>query len=173
MAGKSSMRSRQSVRDMVLSMLAVGGVVAVGYLFIPHSAGDGVHQVDYRSALSSAKRAAPYPVLGPEGLGDTWRATSVEYRKDKSGHNVWHLGFVTPSGEYAAVEQSNAAKADVLAAVVPGGAADGSAPVAGRDWERYQGDRYRGLARQDGAATTVVTGSASYEELAQLAQALK
>ncbi|MEV4615711.1 DUF4245 domain-containing protein [Kitasatospora sp. NPDC049258] len=173
MAGKSSMRSRQSVRDMVLSMLAVGGVVTVGYLFVPHSAGDGVHVVDYHTALASAKRAAPYPVLGPQGLPERWRATSVDYRKDKNGHNVWHLGFVTPTGEYAAVEQSNATKADVLAAAVPGGAADGSAPVAGQDWERYQGERYRGLTRQDGAATTVVAGSASYEELAQLAQALR
>ncbi|MER8182866.1 DUF4245 domain-containing protein [Kitasatospora sp. NPDC094015] len=166
------MRSRQSVRDMVLSMLAVGGVVAVGYLFVPHSAGDGVHAVEYRTALASAKRAAPYPVLGPQGLPDRWRATSVEYRKDKNGHNVWHLGFVTPSGEYAAIEQSNGAKADVLSAVVPGGAADGSAPVAGQDWERYQGDRYRGLTRQDGTATTVVAGSASYAELTELAQSL-
>ncbi|TWE19269.1 uncharacterized protein DUF4245 [Kitasatospora atroaurantiaca] len=172
-AGNSSMRGRQTVRDMVLSMLAVGVVVFVGYLFIPHSGGDGVHVVDYRSALASAKRAAPYPVLGPQGLSGEWRATSVEYKKDAKGHAVWHLGFVTPSGLYAAVEQSNAGRDEVIAAVVTGAKPDGNASVAGQDWQRYQGDPYRGLAAQTGSATTVITGTASYDELSQLAQSLK
>ncbi|MEV6211069.1 DUF4245 domain-containing protein [Kitasatospora sp. NPDC051914] len=173
MAGSSSKRGRQTVRDMILSMLAVGVVVFFGYLFIPHSGGDGVHVVDYRVALASAKRAAPYPVLGPQGLSDQWRATSVEYRKDAKGNAVWHLGFVTPSGQYAALEQSSGGRDEVIAGVVPGAKADGSAPVAGQDWQRFQGTKYRGLAQPGGTATTVVTGSASYEELAQLAGALK
>ncbi|MFD9129873.1 DUF4245 domain-containing protein [Kitasatospora sp. NPDC059571] len=173
MAGSSSMRGRQTVRDMVLSMLAVGVVGFFAYLFIPHSGGDGVHEVDYRVALASAKRAAPYPVLAPQGLAGGWRATSVQYSKDAHGNAVWHLGFVTPEGKYAAVEQSTAAQTAVLADVVPKGEPDGSTAVAGQDWQRYQGKPYRGLTRQTGSATTVVTGSASYDELAQLAGALK
>ncbi|WP_354642137.1 DUF4245 domain-containing protein [Kitasatospora camelliae] len=169
----SSMRTRQTVRDMVLSMLAVGGVVFIGYLFLPHSGGDGVHVVDYRSALASAKRAAPFPVLGPQGLEDDWRATSVEYRQDKKGHNVWHLGFVTPTGQYAAIEQSDGEREAVLSEVTLGAKPDGNASVSGEDWQRYQGDKYRGLTRQTGTATTVVTGTASYDELARLAQSLK
>ncbi|WP_405011785.1 DUF4245 domain-containing protein [Kitasatospora sp. NBC_01539] len=172
-AGSSSTRGRQTVRDMILSMLAVGVVVYVGYLFLPHEAGDGVRVVDYRVALSSAKRAAPYPLLGPQGLSGQWRATSVEYRKDGEGNAVWHLGFVTPSGMYAAVEQSNGDHDAVLAGVVPKSRPDGSAAVAGQDWQRYQGTPYRALAQQAAGATTVVTGSASYEELAELAGALK
>lgn len=159
---------------MILSMLAVGVVVYVGYLFIPHGdGGDGVHVVDYRVALSSAKRAAPYPVLGPQGLSDGWRATSVRYDGNHDGSAVWHLGFVTPSGLYAAVEQSDADRDAVVADAVPGGRPDGDAAVAGRDWQRVQGTRYRALVQQVPGATTVVTGSASYEELAQLANALK
>ncbi|MFG2817787.1 DUF4245 domain-containing protein [Kitasatospora sp. NPDC048365] len=174
MAGNSSKRGRQTVRDMILSMLAVGGVAAVGFVFLPHSAGDGVHTVDYRSALASAKRAAPFPVLGPQGLSDRWRATSVEYRADKNGHEVWHLGFVTPSGQYAAVEQSAVDRDTLLADKVPGFTADGSSTVAGQEWPRFKGERYRGLTHPAGTTgTTVVTGTATYEELAQLAEALK
>ncbi|WP_280715093.1 DUF4245 domain-containing protein [Kitasatospora sp. MAP5-34] len=173
MAGKSSTRGRQTVRDMILSMLAVVGVAAGAYVFIPHATGNTVRAVDYSSALASAKRAAPYPVLGPDGLAGDWKATSVQYQKDQKGYAVWHLGFVTPSGQYAAVEQSNAGRDDVLATTVPGAQADGDASVAGKDWKRYQGSHYRGLAVPTGTATTVVTGTASYQELAQLAQALK
>lgn len=171
-AGKNNSRSRQTVRDMVLSMLAVGVVAALTYVFVPHSGGDGVHVIDYRAALASAKRAAPYPVLAPEGLPGHWRPTSVDYRRDAQGDAVWHLGFVTPSGAYAAVEQSDADRATAVAAAVPGGQPDGDAAVGGHPWQRYQGDRYRGLAEQTGSAVTVVTGSASYGELTQLAQAL-
>ncbi|MFI9270580.1 DUF4245 domain-containing protein [Kitasatospora sp. NPDC052896] len=173
-AGKGGMRGRQTVRDMILSMLAVGGVALVAYLFIPHSASDPVRVVDYSSSYSSAKRAAPYPLLAPQGLPAGWRATSVQYTPPagNSGIATWHLGFVTPEGKYAALEQSDAAKDDVLAAVVPGYQPDGSASVDGKQWERYQGDSYRGLTEPTGTATTVVTGSASYDELAQLAAAL-
>ncbi|GAA1254362.1 DUF4245 domain-containing protein [Kitasatospora nipponensis] len=158
---------------MVLSMIAVMGVALVAYVFTPHGGGDGVHVVGYQVELASAKRAAPYPVLAPAGLSDRWRATSVSYQKDADGHAGWHLGFVTPDGKYAAVEQSDAPKNDLLKAVVTGYRPDGSASIAGQDWSRYQGDTYRGLSAPAGSATTVVTGSASYDELGQLAQALR
>lgn len=167
------MRGRQSVRDMVLSMIAVIGVALVAYVFTPHSGGDGVHVVDYGSALASAKRAAPYQVLAPEGLSDKWRATSVSYSKSSDGRASWHLGFVTPTGHYAAVEQSDAPKDTLLATAVTGYKPDGSSTVAGQDWARFQGAKYRGLSEATGTATTVVTGTASYDELGQLAQALK
>lgn len=167
------MRGRQSVRDMVLSMLAIGVVVFIGYLFIPHSAGDGIKVVDYRSTLASAKRAAPYPLLAPEGLSDRWRATSAEFNRGGPASKAWHLGFVTPGGQYAAVEQSLDPRDKAVAAAVEGGRPDGTATVGGQEWQRYQGKTYRGLVIQSGDATTVVTGSASYEELGQLAEALR
>ncbi|KJS56020.1 DUF4245 domain-containing protein [Streptomyces rubellomurinus] len=171
------MRGRQSVRDMVLSMLAVGFVVGVGYLFLPHDAGkDPVHPVQYRVEAASAKRAAPYQLLSPEGLPDQWRATSVSYQPAAISNgkgNAWHLGFVTPSGQYAAVEQSDVPRDALLADKVAGGTPDGSEQVAGRTWDRVQGEKARALAVHDGTGATVLTGTASYEELAVLAQALK
>ncbi|MER7704975.1 DUF4245 domain-containing protein [Kitasatospora sp. NPDC097605] len=177
-AGESKgMRGRQTVRDMILSMLAVGVVVWIGYLFLPHDAdGDGVRTVEYSVAAASAKRAAPYPLLSPEGLPAQWRATSVTYNPASLGGgkgNAWHLGFVTPAGQYAAVEQSDAKPEDVLKAAVADGEPDGTVDVAGQTWERVQGPKARALTVQSGGATTVLTGTASYEELAELAQALK
>ncbi|MFD8701475.1 DUF4245 domain-containing protein [Kitasatospora sp. NPDC059648] len=176
-AESKGMRGRQTVRDMVLSMLAVGFVVWVGYLFLPHDANsDPVHVVEYKVAAASAKRAAPYPLLSPDGLSDKWRATSVGYTPaDLSGGkgNTWHLGFVTPSGQYAAVEQADVPRDKLLADKVTGAQPDGTSDTAGRTWERVQGDKARALTAQNGSATTLVTGTASYEELAELAQALK
>ncbi len=176
-ADNKGMRGRQTVRDMVLSMLVVGFVVWIGYLFLPHDAnGDPVHEVAYKVETSTARRAAPYPVLSPEGLSDKWRATSVSYKpadQNNGRGNAWHLGFVTPSGQYAAVEQSDVPRDSLLAAYVTGAKPDGTAEVAGRAWERVQGDKARALTVQTGPGTTLLTGTASYEELAELAQALK
>ncbi|MFJ8042864.1 DUF4245 domain-containing protein [Kitasatospora sp. NPDC096147] len=167
------MRGRQTVRDMVLSMLAVGFVVFVGYLFIPHSEGDGIKAVDYRSTLASAKRAAPYPVLAPEGLGTDWKPTSVTYDGGAKGSAAWHLGFVTPSGQYASVEQRVAEQEKAVAETVEGAKPDGTATVNGQEWQRYQGKSYRALVVRTGTATTVVTGTASWEELTGFAERLK
>ncbi|MFH9352987.1 DUF4245 domain-containing protein [Kitasatospora sp. NPDC017646] len=176
-AESKGMRGRQTVRDMVLSMLAVGFVVWVGYLFLPHDANsDPVHVVEYKVAAVSAKRAAPYPLLSPDGLSDKWRATSVNYTPadlNNGRGNAWHLGFVTPSGQYAAVEQADVPRDKLLADKVAGAQPDGTSDAAGHAWERVQGDKARALTTQSGSATTLVTGTASYEELAELAQALK
>ncbi|WP_233533966.1 DUF4245 domain-containing protein [Kitasatospora sp. SolWspMP-SS2h] len=175
MAGNSSNRGRQTVRDMVLSMAAVGVVVVVAYFSIPSADGkNGVHAVPYQVELASAKRAAPYPLLGPEQLPDGWKATSVSYGRDDKGRAAWHLGLNTASGQYAAVEQSDGKSADVVALNVPGAEPDGTATVAGQEWQRVRGDRYRALVRPAGdTGTTVLTGTASYEELARLAETLR
>ncbi|MFD7640076.1 DUF4245 domain-containing protein [Kitasatospora sp. NPDC059795] len=175
MAGNSSKRGRQTVRDMVLSMAAVGIVVAVAYFSIPSAESkSGVHPVTYQVEVASAKRAAPYPLLGPEKLPDGWQATSVSYSPNEKGHAVWHLGLSTASGQYAAIEQSDGKPQDVVAKNVPGGKPDGSSTVDGQEWQRVQGDRYRALTRPAGSTgTTVLTGTASYEELAELARTLK
>ncbi|MFF2074458.1 DUF4245 domain-containing protein [Kitasatospora sp. NPDC058162] len=176
-AESKGMRGRQTVRDMVLSMLAVGFVVWIGYLFLPHDANsDPVHVVAYKVEAASAKRAAPYPLLAPEGLSDKWRATSVSYTPadiNNGKGNAWHLGFVTPSGQYAAVEQADVPREKLLADKVAGAQPDGTSDTAGRTWDRVQGEKARALTVQTGSATTMITGTASYQEMAELAQALK
>ncbi|QKW24410.1 DUF4245 domain-containing protein [Kitasatospora sp. NA04385] len=160
---------------MVLSMAAVGVVVVVAYFSIPSAdgKGNGVHSVPYRVELASAKRAAPYPLLGPQQLPDGWTATSVTYGRNDKSRAAWHLGLNTASGQYAAVEQADGKPEDVVERNVPGAEPDGTATVAGQEWQRVQGDRYRALVRPAGdTGTTVLTGTASYEELAQLAETL-
>ncbi len=103
-------RGTQTMRDMVLSLAVILLAAGVIYLFIPHDADrNPVKTVDYRVELSTARRAAPYPIAAPDGLPTGWRATSVTYdaSSDKGGA-AWHLGFLTGKDQYAAVEQSDA-----------------------------------------------------------------
>ncbi|QXE39076.1 DUF4245 domain-containing protein [Streptomyces sp. GMY02] len=166
------MRGRQTVRDMFLSMAVIGVVVAGIYVFIPHDdKAVPVKAVDYRVELLTARRAAPYPVLAPAGLTGAWKPTSVSYSAQDG--DAWHLGFLDPDGEYVAVEQSTEPARKYVPEVSQQAADTGrSQQVAGEAWRRWEGPKYDALVRTEGRATTVVTGTASYERLAQMAAAL-
>lgn len=167
MAGKSA-------RDMVLSMILVMAAGLVIYLFIPHSGGNGVHPVEYNSALQSARRVAPYPVLAPEGLPKGWNATSVQYDGADARNAQWTLGFIDPAGQYVAIQQSNGPAAAFLAGVTTNGVKQpGTSTVGGSVWSHYQGDRYRALVLQTATGTAAVTGTESFADLEKFAATLK
>ncbi|MFF3247586.1 DUF4245 domain-containing protein [Streptomyces sp. NPDC002870] len=167
------MRGRQTVRDMMLSMAVIGAVVAVIYIFIPHNdKADPIKAVDYRVELLTARRAAPYPVAAPQGLAKGWKPTSVSY-KGTDG-SAWHLGFLDPDGEYVAVEQSTAPAGKYIPRVSQQATkTNRTQQIAGAAWERWEGPKYDALVRHDKGATTVVTGTASPQRLAEMAAALR
>ncbi|NLU72150.1 DUF4245 domain-containing protein [Streptomyces sp. HNM0575] len=168
------------------------------YLFVPHDdSADPVKPVGYKVELDSARRAAPYPVLAPEGLPSKWRATSVRYEADGPEGRAWHLGFVTPDTQYAAVEQSDEPRPVKYIEDVTHGARKTAKTVRvrGEEWTRYEGGRYDALVRKSPAGdapgrgradgsdratgsgrsrpyTTVVTGTAGFGQLKTMAAAL-
>lgn len=188
---------------MVPSLAVVLLAAWVIYLFVPHDEDvDPVKPVRYAVELDSARRAAPYPVLAPEGLPRTWRATSVKYEGDSPDGAAWHLGFITPDTQYAAVEQSDAARPGKYVADVTQGArrTAKTSRVGGEEWTRYEGEKYDALVRRvpgeaaqkntdekdtdekgagktsetgkRGPHTVVVTGTAGFPQLEKMAAAL-
>lgn len=169
-------RGNQTLRDLLLSMAVLGVVVAVIYVFIPHdSDADPVKPIGFQAELSQARRDAPFPVAAPEGLGKDWRATTVTYDAKDAAAIEWHLGFVDPQDEYAAVEQGNGPSAKFIAAKSKRAVRDGNrtVTVAGVPWDRYEGPKYNALVRVEKGVTTMITGTAPDEQLAELAAALK
>lgn len=158
---------------MILSMAFIVAVAGLFYLANPQDEdADAVQTVDYRVELVTARRAAPYPVMAPEGLPKTWKPTSVSY--ERKGGNAWHLGFLDPDREYVAVEQSMASARKYIAKVTHDAEDTGkTAQVGGETWQRWEGPKYDALVRDDDGLTTVVTGTAPYERLLEMAQALE
>lgn len=154
-------------------MAVICAFAGVIYLFIPHDDSlDPIRPVDYRVELVTARRAAPYPVAAPAGLSADWKPTSVTFRRE-DGY-AWHLGFLDPDGQYAAVEQSTQAPGTYVPKVTQQAApTDATQPVGAETWQRWEGEKYDALVRTGQGSTTVVTGTASYERLAQLAAALE
>lgn len=170
-------RGRQTARDMVLSLAVIVLAAGVIYLFIPHDEDQNpVKTVSYQVELDTARRAAPYPVAAPEGLPKEWRATSVRYQADGPEGSVWHLGFLTPDDEYVALEQSDARSPGKYIQDVTQRAEKTAKTVTagGQEWQRYAGGKYDALVRTDRGtdSTTIVTGTASDEQLTKFAEAL-
>lgn len=169
-------RGNKTVRDLLLSLVVLGVAVFAIYLFIPHdSHADPVTVVPYSVELGQARRDAPYPVAGPEGLGADWRSTSVTYNAADPKNVTWHVGFVDPAQQYVAIEQSNGAADAFVSSVTLGSHRDGTRTVSagGHTWERWTGGRYTALVRTDAKATTVVLGTAPDAQLTQMAAALQ
>ncbi|MEU8708479.1 DUF4245 domain-containing protein [Streptomyces sp. NPDC048565] len=169
----ASKRGKQTVRDMILSMLVITAVAGVVYIFIPHDdKADPIKAVDYRVELATARRAAPYPVAAPAGLPEGWKPTSVSYEgRNGSG---WHLGFLDPDEKYVAVEQSTVPAKKYVPQVSQHAENTGrTREVSGRSWEVWKGSKYDALVLHAEGVTTVVTGSAPADRLAEMAGALK
>ncbi|MFE5945781.1 DUF4245 domain-containing protein [Streptomyces sp. NPDC056480] len=169
----AGMRGRQTVRGMFQSLGVILVAAGVMYLFIPHDeSAEPVKAKDYRVELLTAQRAAPYPVLAPEGLGEGWKATVVSYKRENA--NAWQLGFLSPDTQYVAIHQSTAAPKTFVPDVTQRAKDTGKTEtVAGRVWQRWEGPKYDALVRVDGGATTVVTGTASFERLAEMVGSLQ
>ncbi|HEY4313969.1 MAG TPA: DUF4245 domain-containing protein [Actinomycetes bacterium] len=168
-------RGRQSAGDMVRSLAVVLAlIVVVLALTLRHNPPGKPHRIDYRGVLAQARNVAPYDVVSPVGLSPSWTATSARTSGGAASF-AWHLGLVTPDGDYAAVEQSDGDPESFVAQFVTGGSKAGTATIDGQRWRRIDSGHpeRRALVLDSDAVTTVVTGGASWTELRRLAGSLQ
>ncbi len=166
---------RQTVGDMLRSLLVVGAFIVVLLLVTWRPQPDAVKVVDTTSLVSLAVAQADFTVYAPTGLPSDWRATSVRWEptQESDEEPVLHIGFVTPGDQYAQFSQSTNASAPYIAEQTDHGVLVGSQAVGDVTWERWEhGDRHS-LVQVTGGGTTIVSGSASWDELIALASSLK
>ncbi|MGH3447254.1 MAG: DUF4245 domain-containing protein [Nocardioidaceae bacterium] len=176
-SSRSSRGYKRSFGGLIGALVAAFGVIAVvwGLTALQHTEQPNpVHTVDYGDALKAARREAPFAVLAPEPVPAGWRATSVDYTT-KGGDVTWHLGFLTRDGEYVGLEEGNVSKHDLLEAKTR--ADQPGKPV------RADGQRWGTLTSSDGdetaivrharGVTTLVTGTATLEQLTTFAARLR
>jgi Protein of unknown function (DUF4245) len=168
-------RGTEVVSDMLRSLAVVGVIIVPLWFIIPHHTKQHVTVIDYSTALSETRRVSAHPVLAPQGLPSAWRATSVSSSGGSGKPVVFHLGFVTPAGDYAAVEESDGPSAAYLVTL------EGKAPrtltpvrVGAVAWRQLQGaDGRIALVSTSSPMTVVVKGTAHLPELATLAASLR
>jgi hypothetical protein len=162
----------RSLGPLVLICLAL-----VGWMSFKQSEVDTVREVDPTSTVQLAAARAGYPVVAPDGLPDSYRATSARTDAgdaDAGDPVTLEIGYLTPSSEYAGFVVSDDARASAVDDVLDGVQEQGTVDLGGQAWAR--GTTERGetvLSRTDGDVTVLVTGSASDEELEAVAGAVR
>ncbi len=162
------------VRSMGLVLL---GVAALLLLTLRDEPDDPVTVVDasvIESTTAQARAAAPYALEVPIGLDAAWRVTSIRYEPSTEAGNVWHIGYITPADDYAAVEQTDGEVLDVLEGQLPEPQEEGSTQLGERNWTRYvdQTTDRRALVADGAGSELAVAGTADWTELEELAEAL-
>jgi hypothetical protein len=138
---------------------------------------DPVREIDASSTVALAAARAGYPLVAPAGLPDGYRVTSA--RTDAGGADpgdpvTLEIGYVTPSEEFAGFVVSDDARADAVTGVLAGAEEKGAVDVGGQTWTRSTTARGEAaLWREDAGVTVLVTGSATDDELAEVAGAVR
>ena len=109
---------------MVLS-LAVVGIVVVFLVAVTYRARpDPIHVIDPTSSVEAAQALAPFTVVVPVGLPSHWRPTSARYDPADTSPvpnaALWHVGYVTPAGAYASLDQAQGDPPGLLRTLVAG-----------------------------------------------------
>lgn len=169
-------RLMSGLPGFIAAMLCCFVVVGLVLLITPRRNENAMPRIDYQGDLTGLQAVAPYQVQAPSGLPGTWYPTSSRLSGKAGGPVSWHLGFNTPDKEYAALEESNESggHGGFVDRMTSQGRPDGTIRVAGADWSKaFRADKkQRSLVRGLPGVTLVVTGTASYEELAVLAGSL-
>ncbi len=166
-------RTKRGLRDLVLSLAVVGIFVAFLFAVVWRPAPEAVKVVDPTLQLDAARAQASYDVLAPEGLSPDWKSTSARFEANEDGSTTWFLGYVTPSGQYVALAQTDGPESEFVQEQTLDGVPDGQRDVAGEQWRQYLSGGQRSLVTSSQGATTVVTGTVSYDELASFVDRLR
>jgi hypothetical protein len=157
----------------------LGCLLGAALIIVAIPAPHGVEPVtvSYRADLARLTAAAPYPAVAPAGLPGSWQPVSSALAHSV-GTVSWHLGFMTPGGSLASVEESNEAAAGFVRRMTNNGTALPPARLAGRVWQRSvtpaRGQRSMYFSVTGAAGfTVVVTGNAAWADLTRLAASLR
>ena len=174
---RAKRRLRQTARDMVLSMAAVAAAVLL--IVHPWSQPSAAPvSVSWQPVATAFARSVSWPVLIPTALPAGWYSNNARIDPSVDGKTSLHVGWVTTSQDYVAIEQSDTADVRYVMDQTAGGIPQGAVTIGTRSWQRYESaaQQTRSLVSQlvvKGVKVTyVVAGSASWPQLAAFAATL-
>src|ERR1700743_184186 len=94
-------------------------------------------KISYLSDLAGMNRNAPYQVVAPAGLPASWSPVNSGVAvggANGTGTVTWRLGYVTPSGAFAALEQTHPAAGPLIRRMTNSGTSQAPVQVGDRTW---------------------------------------
>lgn len=175
--GSRNYRSRKTLNNLVLSLLATLVTVLVIVLLVPRNDNPILLDVDYQASADQLQTAVEEPLLSP-ALPDTWRANAAEYRSgDSDGVTAWYIGLLTPRDQFIGLTQGFNANPTWLSQQVGDTPVSQTLTIEGVQWDVYvnpatqdQGNFEYALVTVAGDSTYLLLGTADPVEFAELAR---
>ena len=172
-------RGPGNLRSMVISMVVIMAAVLAWVAMVPRVREISRPAVDVTSVAMQARQESGWAISQPR-LPAGWKATNVRFESAVDGVRTWHAGYLSPEGQYVSIDQTavSLATRSWISARTSNGQAEGTLSAAGRTWREFSSRDIiqRSLMSTGSGArelTTVLSGTASYAELAQFAEALQ
>lgn len=173
-------RTRQTVNNLVYSLLATLALVAVIVFAVPRPDSAPPVNVDYAKIAAQGAGSEPDPLVAP-ALPKGWTSNNAELRTGTGDHvDAWYIGLITPKQQYIGITQGFRANDTWLATQLNDSSSDGTGTIAGVTWTIYDnrdstrdvGDVKYALTTVAGDSTFVVFGTASNAEFTTVVTAL-
>lgn len=178
-------RSRKTVNNLVLSLLATVGLVVVIVLAVPRGEAPERPAVDYAQLAGQAQPDMAVPLLTPE-LGDDWGSNYADVRTAASpvvgtpDIRSWNIGLISPGDEFVGLVQGIDANATWLTAELDDARPTGTVTIDGIEWIEYakgsgtgEGNVGYALSTVAGRSTVAIFGTATPEQILDVARSVR
>lgn len=165
--GRATRSLRQTVGDMVRSLVVVFAVIGVLLLITWRPQPDPITVVDIEPLAGVAVQQAEFVPQRIMPALDGYRPTSVRWEPTATsdGEPVWFIGYVTPNDAYLQVTQSTVRSPQFLDEQTAGGTLRGEAVVDGVTWQEFETPDRRSLVHDADGSLLIVSGTESWDEL--------
>lgn len=93
-------RAKQTVNNLLLSLLATAGLVLVLVLVVPRDDSSRIVHVDYQAVASQASTASKHEILAPTLPKDWWSNKATWLATPVDAVPRFEVGFVGPKNQY-------------------------------------------------------------------------
>lgn len=174
-------RNRQTINNLVYSLIATLALVAVIVLVVPRGNPTATKPpVDYAAVAQEAQGSEPDALLVP-ALPSSWKANNAELRsKSADGVDSWYIGLITPKQQYIGITQGFSANDSWVSEQVNKSRIKDTREIDGVTWDVYDnrtsssdnGNIEYALVTQAGDSSIIVFGTADDAEFRTAASSL-
>ena len=99
-------RAKQTVNNLLLSLLVSVGLVVVMILIVPRDDSSRIAHIDYKAVAQQASEASKHEVLAPELPAGWWSNKATWLSTPVDAVPRFEVGFVGPKNQYIGVTQA-------------------------------------------------------------------
>lgn len=176
MSAAAQRRAKQTVRNLIFSLVATLGLVILLVLGVPRDDSNRIAQVDYQLIAAEAEASLGFAVIAPE-VPESWWSNAARLENDL-GVDSWYVGFVTEDNQFIGLLHGFEVNPSWTALTLQGNWLEDEVEIGGRSWEIWPtlnptnppGTKDYAMLHTFGSSAVVIYGTASEDDFKVLAE---